>query len=42
LSLLYHPERNTYRTLSENLKGKDQFGDLGVDERLKLKWILDK
>jgi hypothetical protein len=26
----------------ENLKGGDDFGDLGVDGRLIIKWILEK
>jgi hypothetical protein len=26
----------------ENLKGQDLSGDLGVDERIMLEWILDK
>jgi hypothetical protein len=30
--------RNSYRLWSENVKGKDQAEDLGVDERIILKW----
>jgi hypothetical protein len=26
----------------ENLRGRDHFGDLGIDERIVLKWILKK
>jgi hypothetical protein len=31
---------NAYKILSENLKGKDHFGDRGADGRIILKLIL--
>jgi len=33
---------NAYKILSENLKGKDHFGDRGADGRIILKFILKK
>jgi len=33
-------EINVHTTLVENLKGRDYLGDLGVDGRIILKWIL--
>jgi hypothetical protein len=32
--------RNAYRILVGKPKGRDQFGDLGVDGRIILKWVL--
>jgi hypothetical protein len=34
--------RNTYKFWSENLKGGDYLGDLGMDERIILKWTKDR
>jgi hypothetical protein len=32
--------RNACKILSENLQGRDHLGDLSVDVRIMLKWIL--
>jgi hypothetical protein len=32
--------KNAHRILSENVKGRDHLGYLGVDGRMILKWIL--
>jgi hypothetical protein len=34
--------RNAYKILSENLKERYRFEDLGVDGRIILKWMLEK
>jgi hypothetical protein len=34
--------RSAYRTLSENLKGKEHSVDGGVDEKIILEWVLWK
>jgi hypothetical protein len=34
--------RDSYRILVGNLKGRDHLGDLGIDGRIILKWILKK
>jgi hypothetical protein len=34
--------RNAYRVLSEDMKGRDNLGELGVVGRIILKWILKK
>jgi hypothetical protein len=34
--------RNAYKYWTENLKGRDNSEDLGIDERLILEWILGK
>jgi hypothetical protein len=34
--------RNVYTILFESLKGRDYLEDLGLDDRLTLKWILGK
>lgn len=32
--------RHAFQTLAENLKERDNMGDIGTDERLTLNWIL--
>jgi hypothetical protein len=34
--------RQAHKILSENLKGRDHLGDLSVNWRILLKWILEK
>jgi hypothetical protein len=34
--------RNAYKASLVNLKGSDYLGDLGVNEKILLKWILKK
>jgi hypothetical protein len=33
---------NTHKIVIRNLKGRGHLGDIGVDERIMLKWILNK
>jgi hypothetical protein len=40
--ILYGLYAYAYRILVENLKGRYRFGDLGIDGRIILKWILKK
>jgi len=32
--------KNAYKLWSENVKGRDHVEDTGIDERIKLRWIL--
>jgi hypothetical protein len=32
--------RNECETSVRNLKGRDRLGDLGIDKRIMLKWVL--
>jgi hypothetical protein len=34
--------RTIYKILMENIKGRDHLGDIGVDWKIILKWILKK
>jgi hypothetical protein len=34
--------RNTYRNFEENLKARNHLGDIGVDEKMVSKWILNE
>jgi hypothetical protein len=33
---------NAYKILLENLKGRDNLGDNGMDKRIMLKWVFQK
>jgi len=39
---MHRAMRNTYKILVGNLEKRDHFGDLGVDGRILLKWVLQK
>jgi hypothetical protein len=38
----HREDEAVYKICSEDTKGKNRFGDVGVDARILLKWVVDR